>query len=135
MKKSAAAYAKNDTHTAVHSFGSGELIVLIYDRTLDHLKIARLSMENGGNGIEPFTKAHDLINQGLLACLDYDQGKDVAQNLKMIYEWSLKEILSARLSRSIAKVDNVVKILTELRDGWMQLLPEQTNQVELAKTN
>ena len=135
MKKSAAAYAKNDTLTAVHSFGPGELIVLIYDRTLDHLKVARLAIENGGNGIEPFTKAHDLINQGLLACLDYDQGKDVAQNLKMIYEWSLKEILSARLSRSIAKVDNVVKILTELRDGWMQLLPDQTNQVELAKTN
>jgi flagellar protein FliS len=67
--------------------------------------------------------------------LDYDQGKDIAQNLKTIYEWSLKEILSARLSRSIAKVDNVVKILTELRDGWMQLLPDQTNQVELAKTN
>jgi flagellar protein FliS len=135
MKKSAAAYAKNDTLTAVHSFGPGELIVLIYDRTLDHLKVARLAIENGGNGIESFTKAHDLINQGLLACLDYDQGKDVAQNLKMIYEWSLKEILSARLSRSIAKVDNVVKILTDLRDGWMQLLPEQTNQVELAKTN
>lgn len=116
--KSAMAYAHNDVDTAVASFGSLQLIVLIYDRVIDHLRVAMFSVENGGDGAEAFNKAYDLIHRGLLACLDYEQGTEIAENLHGIYEWSLREILSARLEKNLARVEQVINILDDLRGAW-----------------
>ena len=67
-------YAETNTHTGVASANSSELIVLVYERLFDHLKIGKKELENGRYAIESFTKAHDLIQQGLVACIDYKEG-------------------------------------------------------------
>lgn len=122
----AKAYSANQTHTGVNSSDPGQLVVLVYERTFDHLKLAKKALESGDYGVEPFTKAHDLIQQGLLACLDYQNGGEVAQSLGSIYEWALNEILSARLSRSPKKVQEVLDVLTPLYEAWIALAPRET---------
>ena len=117
-------YAENNTHTSVVSADSGQLIVLVYERIFDHLKVAKLALENGQYAIEPFTKAHDLMQQGLLACLDYENGGDVAQSLGAVYEWALREILNARLTKSPAKVQEVLDVLLPLYEAWLALAPK-----------
>jgi flagellar protein FliS len=119
-------YAENNTHTSVTSADSGQLIVLVYERVFDHLKLARNALEVGDYGVEPFTKAHDLIQQGLLACLDYKNGGDVAQSLGAVYEWSLREILNARLTKSPEKIQDVLKVLTPLYEAWLALAPKES---------
>ena len=125
ISKSARAYAANDTLTGVNGSNPGQLIVLVYERIFDHLKLAKKALECGEYGIEPFTKAHDLIQQGLLACLDYQTGGDVAQSLGEIYDWSLREILNARLTKSPEKVQEVLDVLTPLYEAWMALSPRE----------
>jgi flagellar protein FliS len=122
--KSARAYAATEVLTGVHGSDAGQLIVLIYERVFDHLKLAKKALESGDYGIEPFTKAHDLIQQGLLACLDFKTGGDVAQSLGAIYEWSLREILNARLTKSPAKIQEVLDVLAPLYDAWLALAPK-----------
>jgi flagellar protein FliS len=122
--RAAKMYAENNTHTSVVSADSGQLIVLVYERVFDHLKLARNALEVGDYGIEPFTKAHDLIQQGLLACLDYENGGDVAQSLGAVYEWSLREILNARLAKSPEKVQDVLDVLAPLYEAWLALAPK-----------
>jgi flagellar protein FliS len=119
-------YAENNTHTSVVSADSGQLIVLVYERIFDHLKLAKLALENGQYAIEPFTKAHDLMQQGLLACLDYENGGDVAQSLGAVYEWALREILNARLTKSPAKVQEVLDVLAPLYEAWLALAPKES---------
>lgn len=119
-------YAENNTHTSVVSADSGQLIVLVYERIFDHLKLAKLALENGQYAIEPFTKAHDLMQQGLLACLDYQNGGDVAQSLGAVYEWALREILNARLTKSPAKVQEVLDVLAPLYEAWLALAPKES---------
>jgi flagellar protein FliS len=119
-------YAENNTHTSVFSADSGQIIILVYDRIFDHLKVAKLALENGQYAIEPFTKAHDLIQQGLLACLDYESGGDVAQSLGAVYEWSLREILNARLAKSPEKVQDVLDVLAPLYEAWLALAPKES---------
>jgi len=119
-------YAENNTHTSVFSADSGQIIILVYDRIFDHLKVAKLALENGQYAIEPFTKAHDLIQQGLLACLDYENGGDVAQSLGAVYEWALREILNARLTKSPAKVQEVLDVLAPLYEAWLALAPKES---------
>jgi flagellar protein FliS len=119
-------YAENNTHTSVVSADSGQLIVLVYERIFDHLKLAKLALESGQYAIEPFTKAHDLMQQGLLACLDYQNGGDVAQSLGAVYEWALREILNARLTKSPAKVQEVLDVLAPLYEAWLALAPKES---------
>lgn len=123
--RAAKAYATNQTHTGVNSADPGQLVVLVYERIFDHLKLAKNALESGEYGVESFTKAHDLIQQGLLACLDYQSGGEVAQSLGGIYEWSLNEILSARLTKSPEKVQGVLDVLTPLYDAWLALAPKE----------
>ena len=123
--RAAMRYATNDVETGVHSSNSQQLIVLLYERLFDHLKIGKKELENGRYGIESFTKATELIQQGLLACLDYKGGAEVAQNLGAIYEWSLREIINARVTKSPGKIQEVLDVLTPLYEAWISLAPKE----------
>ena len=123
--RAAMRYATNDVETGVHSSNSQQLIVLLYERLFDHLKIGKKELENGRYGIESFTKATELIQQGLLACLDYKGGTEVAQNLGAIYEWSLREIINARVTKSPEKIQEVLDVLTPLYEAWVSLAPKE----------
>jgi len=123
--RAAKMYADNNMHTSVTSADSGQMIVLVYERILDHLIVGKQGLENDQYAIESFTKAHDLIQQGLLACLDFEAGADVAQNLGAIYEWSLREIISARTLRSPEKVQSVIDVLYPLYEAWLALAPKE----------
>ena len=123
--RAAKMYAENNTHTSVISADSGQIIVLIYERIFDHLKVGKQGLENGQYAIESFTKAHDLIQQGLLACLDYEAGVEVAQNLGAIYEWSLREIIAARTDRSAQRIQGVIEVLQPLYEAWITLSPKE----------
>lgn len=126
VTRGAQKYEENNRHTSVSASSSGSLIVLIYDRIFDHLKVGKNALENNKYGIESFTKAHDLIQQGLLACLDYKDGGEVAQNLKAIYEWSLKQIIAGRAAKSPEKIQEVIDVLQPLYDGWVALAPKES---------
>ena len=131
-RKAAHRYAENETLTAVMGGDARELIVLIHQRIFDHLKLAKQELERGELGIEYFIKASDLIQQGLLGCLDYEKGQDVAHNLSAIYVWSLQELLSARVARSPERVQDVINTLTPLYEAWIELSP---NSVKLGQVN
>jgi flagellar protein FliS len=119
--KAARAYASIDVEGGVTDSDPAELIVLIFERTLDHLKLGKKMLEESQYGIDNFTKANDLIQKGLLACLDYDRGADVADNLAAIYEWSLREIIKGRAEKSPEKIQTVIDVLTPLYEGWLAL--------------
>lgn len=123
--RSARAYSDLAAQTGVSSAAPGDLIVLIYERIFDHLNVGKLALEAGDYGVEAFTKAHDLIQQGLLASLNYEAGGEVAMNLGAIYEWSLREIINARVSKSPQKVAEVIETLRPLYEAWISLAPKE----------
>ena len=119
--KAAKAYARNNVHGGAIDSDPIELVVLVYERALDHLKLGKVAVEQGEYGIDHFTKANDLIQKGLLACIDYSQGEDIAQNLSAIYEWTLREIIKGRVEKSPEKIQEVINVLTPLYEGWLGL--------------
>ena len=124
-KRVAKIYSDSDAETSVQSLSSGQLIVLIYERIFDNLRLGKHALENGEHGIDAFTKAHDLIQQGLLACIDFKTGGDIALNLSAIYEWSLREIINARVTNSPQKVQEIIEILMPLYEAWIALAPKE----------
>jgi len=128
MSYAAKAYANTKSETDVSSSSSPELILVVYERLFDHLKAGKKELEAGRYGIEPFSKASDLINIGLLACLDTDKGGDVADNLRLIYNWSLTTILQARVKKSPELIQKVIDVLIPIYEGWATIIPKSSSQ-------
>jgi flagellar protein FliS len=132
MSYAARAYANTKSETDVSSSSSPELILVVYERLFDHLKAGKKELEAGGYGIEPFSKASDLINIGLLSCLDMEKGQAIADNLRLIYNWALTSILQARLKKSPDLIQKVIDVLTPLYEGWLGVIPKKSTQPLIA---
>ena len=129
--KAAQAYSENSINGGVIASDPGDLVVLVYERILDHLKIGKAALQSNSYGVESFSKANDLIQKGLLACLDLTAGEDIAMNLGAIYEWALREIVKGRVDRSPEKIQEVIDVLTPLYEAWLSLAPkEQLHSVQ-----
>lgn len=115
------AYARTDRETAVSSARPVDLVVLVLQRTLDHLRTGRDRLLKEEDSAEPLTKALQLINAGLMACLDRQQGGDIAVNLSQLYDWASREIMLARLQRNSDRIADVIRVLETVSSAWVEL--------------
>ena len=113
-------YAATQRETSVSSAKPVELVAMVYQRLLDHLKTGKLQMAAGEDASESFSKAIDLITTGLESCLDKEKGGEIAQNLAFIYDWAGKEIIRARLRRDPDMVQGVINAFVPLAEAWLE---------------
>lgn len=120
INRAARSYRDLQAETDVRAATPGELIVLVYDRILSHLREAsRLISENQDSG-PPVQKAVDLITDGLVAALDTEKGGEIAHNLAALYDWALRTILRARIRRDVAMMQDVINVVAMLREAWVE---------------
>ena len=96
-----------------------ELVLLLTDGLLDELARARGHIvgkryELKANSID---KCCEIIN-GLSSSLDFDQGGEVVANLASLYDFCSARLQGAGIKMDPAMVDEVVDILTTIRQGW-----------------
>jgi len=127
MSRAAQAYKNTDINTAVSSASANELIVLVYRKIIDNLKIGRKELENNRNGVDAFTRVTELINQGLIASLDCEKGGKIAENLKEIYLWAFHATIDLRLNKSPTKIEEVINIFEDLSEAWESISPKTRN--------
>ena len=116
-------YSDNEAETAVSGSNSKQLILLVYEKIFDQLRMGQLELSQGRFGIDFFSKASDLINLGLLASLDLKKGGEIAKNLKEIYEWALKRIIDARIKKSPEMIQDVIDVMQPLYEAWDEMRP------------
>jgi len=121
MSKALKAYSDSSANTSVSMSTSNELIVLVFEKILDYLKIGKVALENDKLAIEEFTKINDLINLGLIASLNREEGGEIAKNLEFIYLWVMSKITEARLTKSHEKIDDVTRVLMPIYESWQLL--------------
>ena len=97
-----------------------ELVLLLTDGLLDELARARAHIvgrryEQKAASID---KCVEIIN-GLSSSLDFEQGGDVVVNLARLYDFCATRLHGAGISLDPAMVDEVVEILTTIRQGWV----------------
>lgn len=127
MKHAFDAYAETDRITGVAAARPVELVVMVYERIFDHLSTAAQAIRDGHSADSPLIKGIDLINEGLLACLNDEQGGDIASNLRSVYQWAMRQLMSARLRPDAQVVTEVRDTLTQLADGWRTLAQQEAN--------
>jgi flagellar protein FliS len=116
------AYKAIAVQTAVSEAEPLDLILMVYRRLLDNLRLAQKAMEEGEESAESISKSIDLIQKGLMAALDSDRGGDIAKNLSALYDWSVREILQARLKKNPVMLDGVIAVFRDLELAWEEIL-------------
>ena len=133
MSRAARAYKNTHVQTGVTAADSNDLIIMIYERLFDNLKKGKKELTDGSYAIEPLSAAHDLIQKGLLACLDYKLGGEIAINLSLVYEWAMRNLIAARIEKSPTKIQEIIDVLTPLYEGWLSINIDQSIKTDLHK--
>lgn len=117
--------AKAYLSTQVSTASKGDLLVMLYDTAIKHLRQAIEKMRAGdmaGKGIL-ITKAITIISE-LQESLNKEHGGEIAQNLFQLYFFCNSRLLMANLKVKPEMVEEVITILFGLRQAFSQILPQ-----------
>lgn len=124
------AYAQIGVESAVMSADPHQLIEMLFDGAYSALVRARLFMQQGeivAKG-EALSKAINIIDNGLKAGLDRDNGGDIADNLSSLYDYMIRRLLQANLRNDSRAIEEVEGLLSNLAEAWKQISPKAASQ-------
>ena len=100
----------------------GRLVVMLYDGCVRFLFQAAYAMREGKRtvSLERLRRAEAIIDE-LRVSLDHDKGGEIAANLDAIYGFSRSHLIRAWGEQDASKIDEVSRLMTELRDAWAQI--------------
>ena len=116
-------YKKVSIESGVDAANPVELIVMLYDgailacnSAIPHIKTNDFKQK--GEGIY---KAIRIIQSGLKMSLNYDEGGEIAINLDALYTYMTKQLVKANIDNIEEPIQEVIKLLTELRSAWLAI--------------
>lgn len=120
MLKASKAYLSTQVTTATQ----GDLLLMLYDTAIKHIKQAKekiAARDFAGKGIL-ITKAIEIVSE-LHESLNKEKGGEVAKNLSKVYFLCNTRLLQANLEMNPKRLDEVVGILSGLRQAFAQIIP------------
>jgi len=102
------------------------LVVMLYDGAHRFLFQAAHAMRSGdvAQMNNRMQRAEAIINE-LRGTLNFEEGGDIAPRLEAIYSFCQRHLIEARLKKDPQKIEQVMKLLGELRDAWEQVAGKQ----------
>ncbi len=117
------AYNKVSIESGVSAADPHKLISMLYQGAL-------LAVANAKNGIlrqdipakgKAISHAILIIDSGLNASLNKEVGGDLALNLSALYDYMSRQLLAANLNNDMAALDEVARLLTDLKGAWEEI--------------
>jgi len=118
------AYQKNKYETA----SPHRLILMLYDGALTNLNRAKQALDsnNRPDAHRFILKSQEIVME-LMACLNMEQGDEIAKNLRELYFYSVNQLVKANISKNKEDLLEVEEILRDLRNTWDQIGKEVGN--------
>jgi len=112
-------YARLGLRTDIETASPHRLILLLLDGALEKLRTARLAMQRGNIAAKGSNISWAMsIIDGLRASLDLQRGGQIAANLDALYDYMNRTLVGANLRNEIERVEEVERLLGEIRAGW-----------------
>ncbi|EHJ48685.1 flagellar protein FliS [Solidesulfovibrio carbinoliphilus subsp. oakridgensis] len=111
--------ARSYFQTQVSTTTQGDLLIMLFDAALKFLGQAKEKMaeKNYAQKGILISKALDILTE-LQGTLNSSKGGELADRLQKLYFFCSSRLLTANLKMDTAKIDEVVHILTGLRDAF-----------------
>lgn len=104
-----------------------EQIILLYNKAISSLRMVEntltkkeTSPEDIKNRAEHLTKVIDILTY-LASVLDEEKGKEIAKNLKDIYNILIEELIKVNFTKDHTIVKDAAHILENLKRAWMDI--------------
>ena len=115
------------------------LILKVYDGALAALTSARTNYEKQqySKGYGHLERAEKMVTH-LYTTLDPEKGGEIAVNLGKLYAWIITKLHEVQITKELARFDECIKVLTNLRAGWAEIkessIPKATVEGTLPET-
>lgn len=121
--RAAAAYKRVAADTGVQTADPHQLVSLLFDALLQSLHRARGAMQAGDVAAKGMAigKAVRLLEEGLKAGLNMEQGGELAQNLRGMYGYCIVRLTHANLHNDAAALIEVNELIAPLADSWQSI--------------
>ncbi len=121
------------SNQAAHYADPHRLVQMLMEGFLTRVANAKGAMRRGetaAKGTE-IGKAISIVD-GLRASLDMQRGGELAENLSGLYEYMQGRLLQANLHNDTDRLDEVARLMREIKAGWDGIADEARNQAETA---
>lgn len=110
-------------------------VAILYDKVIEALQTAIHNIEEGNvhGRWEANKKACDII-VNLSACLDYNHGGEIAENLEQLYRFMLIRLMDVDMKNDPKAAREVIKLLQPLRRSWHRLAEVPEEELLAAQT-
>lgn len=125
----------------VSTMKRGKIVVMLYTGAITFLNKAKMFIEkkNYSQKNKFIVKSQNIIDE-LNYSLDMEKGKEISKNLRSLYNFMNRHLIKANIGNDPKKIDDVIKMLTELRDAFNTIITDpkyseaqQINKKELTK--
>jgi flagellar secretion chaperone FliS len=121
-------YAAADATTGVDAATPHKLILMLFDGAMLAVGNASACVRQGRleDKHRAVSKALNILEEGLRASLDRQNGGEIALRLDGLYDYMARRLLLANLRNDTDIFAEVGGLLRDLRDTWSQIGPEAT---------
>lgn len=127
-------YAKVGLESGALTADPHKLISMLFQGAL-------LAIANAKNGVmrkdipskgAAISKAILIIGEGLQGSLDKNVGGELAQSLDALYSYMCARLVHANAYNDMEALDEVARLLNELKDAWDSIRPQALNAQQAA---
>jgi len=131
-QRGVAQYRAVRSHGLVADASPARLVQVMFEHILSNLATAQGCMERIENNLplneviekgKSLGKAIRLISE-LNATLDMERGRQIAENLRALYEYMLNRLTLANATNDAAIVAEVAGLVAKIKSGWDQIVTD-----------
>ena len=115
-------YSQVSAHAGVAAADPHKLILMLMDGAIERIVGARscIARNDVGGKAQLMNRAIQIIGE-LRGSLDLSKGAHVAANLDALYDYMTRRLLQGSIKNSVEMLDEVAKLLRDVRDAWSQM--------------
>jgi flagellar protein FliS len=107
----------------------GELLLALYDGLFRFMNGAKICIERKevARARELLSKTYAILSE-LYIALDHNVAPELCANLEALYGFAMDRIMLASRKGLIEPIDEVIRVLTPLREAWQIAVPQATRE-------
>lgn len=112
------AYQKNKYETA----SPHRLITMLYDGAIRFANQAIKQIETGNveGTNQAIQKMQDIVFE-LIACLNFNEGKEIATQLNGLYHYVIDLSIRGNIEKQVEPIEEAITIISEIKSSWEQI--------------
>ena len=123
VKSRVAAYQRTAQEINIQGADNHQLVSLLFEGLMQSLLRARGAIERQDVATkgEALGKSVRILEEGLKASLNLDEGGSLATNLLGLYDYSILRLTHANLKSDRSAVEEVINLIEPIAQAWRQI--------------